>query len=58
MIKMMTTCPATGKPVFTGVAAENISALVRQMGDSRSVGCDHCGDLHECGEQACWHEVD
>lgn len=58
MIRMMTTCPTTGKPVFTGVAAENITRLVRRMGDSLAVGCDHCGDLHECEQQDCWHEID
>ena len=58
MIRMMTACPVTGKAMFTGLAAQTSAGLSRQLPDTLAVGCEHCGDLHECSEQNCWQEAD
>ena len=38
-------CPATGKPVLTGLAT-NKATFLNLLIDSREVRCPHCGQIH------------
>ena len=38
-------CPATGKPVLTGLAT-NKATFLNLLIDSREVRCSHCGKVH------------
>ena len=38
-------CPATGKPVLTGLAT-NKATFLNLLIDSREARCPHCGKVH------------
>jgi hypothetical protein len=45
MADLMIRCPATGKPVMTGISVSKESFETSEFADNR-VRCPHCGGMH------------